>query len=51
VVVAGRSLKLTVAEGRLYVAETRKRTLWLWSDYKSGIVLRGRLGQVQWDRK
>jgi len=43
-------LKLAVAKGSMYGAETRKRTLWLWSDSKPGIILRGRLGQVQWDR-
>jgi len=43
-------LKLAVAEGRLYVAKTRKRTLQLWSDYEPGIVLRRRPGQMQWDR-
>jgi len=34
----GRSLKLVVAEGRMYDVETRKMTLWLLSDSVPGIV-------------
>jgi len=34
-------LKLAVAEGRTYGAETRKRTPRLWSDFVPGIVLGG----------
>ena len=44
--VGGRSLKLAVAGGRTYGAETRKRTPRLWSDFVPGIVLRGRPGQA-----
>jgi len=43
-------LKLAVAEGITYGADTTKRTLWLWNDSEPGIILRGRPGQVQRDR-
>jgi len=43
-------LKLAVAKGSTYGVETRKRTLWLWSNSETGIILRGRPRQVQQDR-
>jgi len=44
-------LKLAVAKGRTYGAETRKRIVQMWSDSEPGIVLIGRPGQVQWNRE